>query len=167
MAATALVVLVPELEPLVGRWRETFTGDGAAGMPPHVTLLYPFADDGEVERLLGEVERVVSPSSPFEVAFAEIRRWPGVLFLAPQPAAPFVALVDRLAEAFPEFPPYAGAYDEIVPHLTVAHGDDARFHAIAAELAPLLPVHVRVERAWLMVDEDGWRRHTPFAFDRR
>jgi 2'-5' RNA ligase len=167
MAATALVVLVPELEPLVGRWRETFTGDGAAGMPPHVTLLYPFADDGEVEPLLGDVERIVSPSSPFEVAFAETCRWPDVLYLAPQPAAPFVALVDRLVEAFPAFPPYAGAYDEIVPHLTVAHGDDARFDEIAAELAPLLPIRVRVERAWLMSQASGeWRRHTPFSLGR-
>ena len=44
MAETALVVVIPELEPLVAAWRDRLTADGPRGMPPHVTLLYPFAD---------------------------------------------------------------------------------------------------------------------------
>ena len=38
MAETALVVLIPELEPLIGDWRRRYTGDGGRDMPPHVTL---------------------------------------------------------------------------------------------------------------------------------
>ena len=168
MAATALVILVPELEPLLGRWRATFTGDGAAGMPPHVTLLYPFADDAEVGAHVADVKRVLATAAPFEAEFAEVRRWPDVLYLAPEPPEPFVALVERLLETFPQYPPYGGAYDEIVPHLTVAHGDDARFDEIAAQLVPVLPVRVRVERGWLMSEAAGkWQRHTPFTLDRR
>jgi hypothetical protein len=41
MAETALVVLLPELEPLIGGWRRRYTGDSARGMPPHVTLIFP------------------------------------------------------------------------------------------------------------------------------
>jgi 2'-5' RNA ligase len=167
MAATALAVLVPELEPLVGATRRTSTGDGAAGMPPHVTLVYPFADDAEVELLLGDVERIVTASAPFEAEFSEVRRWPDVLYLAPRPAQPFVALVERLVDAFPHYPPYGGAHDDVVPHLTVAHGDDDAFDEIAAQLAPALPVRVRVERVWLMSQASGeWRRHTPFPLER-
>jgi hypothetical protein len=52
---------VPEAEPAVGRWQRQHTRAGADGMPPHVTLLIPFAD---------------SESLPL-----------AVLWLAPEPAA--------------------------------------------------------------------------------
>ena len=44
MAETAIVVLVPEAEPLVGAFRRNHTAEGAHGMGAHVTLLYPFGD---------------------------------------------------------------------------------------------------------------------------
>ena len=46
-----------------------------------------------------------------------------VLWLAPDPAEPFRALTASVAAAFPEHPPYEGAHDDVVPHLTV--GQDA------------------------------------------
>ena len=39
---SAVVVEVPEAEPLVGAWRLRFDPVAALGMPAHVTLLYPF-----------------------------------------------------------------------------------------------------------------------------
>ncbi len=44
-----------------------------------------------------------------------------VVYLAPDPAEPFVALTEALAAAFPDCPPYGGAFDEPVPHLTIGH----------------------------------------------
>ena len=160
MAETAIVALVPELGPLVPV--------GARGMPPHVTLLYPFADDDAVDRLLPDAAGVFARFAPFEASFAEVRRWPETLYLEPDPAGTFVELTEALVTAFPEYPPYGGAHDEIVPHLTVAHGDETLFDELAAQLRPALPVRVRIERAWLMVDSPaGWQRHTPFPLDRR
>lgn len=157
MAATAIVVLVPELEPLVGSAQE---------MPPHVTLLYPFVDDADAASVTAEVVQALARFAPFEVSFTAVRRWPETLYLEPEPAAPFVAITEALVSAFPSYPPYAGAYEEIVPHLTVAHGDPGGFDAVETELAPMLPVRVRVERAWLMAeDSSGWRRHTPFPLN--
>jgi 2'-5' RNA ligase len=138
------------------------------GMPPHVTLLYPFADDDAVGSLLGDVACVLARFAPFEASFAEVRRWPETLYLEPEPADPFVALTEALVAAFPGYLPYGGAHDEIVPHLTVAHGDPALFDELAERLRPALPVRVRIERAWLMVDSPaGWQRHTPFPLNRR
>ena len=67
MAETALVVLIPELEPLIGDWRRRYTGDGARDMPPHVTLIYPFADAAAVDKRLETVARVLSAFGPFPV----------------------------------------------------------------------------------------------------
>ncbi len=168
MPETALVVLLPELEPLVGGWRRRYTGDGARGMPPHVTLIIPFADSSEVEERLEGVGRVFGDFAPFGVELRETARFPELLYLRPEPAEPFVAMTEALADAFPEFPPYGGEFDEIVPHVTVAQSDDEILAAVERNLLAQLPVETRCERAWLVENAPtGWRRHTAFALERR
>jgi hypothetical protein len=77
-------------------------------------------------------------------------------------------MTEALESAFPAFPPYAGAFDEIVPHVTVAQTDDEVLAAIERELVSQLPVRARVERGWLVENTPaGWRRHTAFPLDRR
>jgi hypothetical protein len=68
VAETALVVVIPEVEALVAAWRHRFTPDGARGMPPHVTLLYPFADEAEVNDVLTDVEDALAPFAPDTLA---------------------------------------------------------------------------------------------------
>jgi 2'-5' RNA ligase len=168
MAETALVVLLPELEPLIGGWRRRYTRDGARGMPPHVTLIIPFADSSEVEERLEGIGRVLSDFAPFGVALRETARFPELLYLRPEPAEPFVAMTAALADAFPEFPPYGGEFDEIVPHVTVAQSEDEVLAGVERDLLAQLPVKTRCERAWLVENAPtGWRRHTAFALERR
>jgi 2'-5' RNA ligase len=168
LAATALVALLPELEPLVGGWRRRYTDDGARGMPPHVTLIGPFADSSEVDDLLEPLVRVFATFAPFELDLRETARFPGLLYLRPEPAEAFVEIIEVLVRTFPDFPPYAGEFDEIVPHVTVAQGDDEVLAAAVGELETQLPVTARVERAWLVEDTPGgWRRHTAFPLERR
>ena len=168
MAATALVALLPELEPLIGAWRGRHTGDGARGMPPHVTLIMPFADSSVVDQLLEPLGRVFASFAPFETALRETARFPGLLYIRPEPTEPFVAITEEVAHAFPDFPPYAGEFEEVIPHVTVAQGDDAVLAAAEQELEAQLPVKSRVERAWLVEDTPGgWRSHTAFPLGRR
>ena len=47
---SALVVLVPEADPLVGPFRSFFDPSAALGVPAHVTLLYPFVEPAEDRR---------------------------------------------------------------------------------------------------------------------
>jgi 2'-5' RNA ligase len=167
LAATALVALLPELEPMIGAWRHRYTGDGARGMPPHVTLIIPFADSSEVDDLLEPLARVLGAFAPFETALRGTARFPGLLYLRPEPPEPFAAITEALAHAFPDFPPYAGEFAEIVPHITVAQGADDVLTAAERELEAQLPVQSRVERAWLVEDAvGGWRRHTAFPLER-
>jgi 2'-5' RNA ligase len=168
MSETALVVVLPELEPLIGGLRRRYTGDGARGMPPHVTLIYPFWDTSAVEERLESVARVLGAFAPFEIELCETARFPDLVYLRPQPSAPFVAMTEALAEAFPEFAPYGGEFDEIVPHATVAQGDEKTLAAVEKELVRQLPVKTRCERAWLVEHTPaGWRRHTAFPLERR
>jgi 2'-5' RNA ligase len=167
MAETAVVVLLPELEPLIGGWRRRYTGDGGRGMPPHVTLTIPFADSADLRDRIGPLGRALGAFVSFEVTLARTARFPGVVYLCPEPDEPFVAMTEALAAAFPEFPPYGDEFQEIVPHVTVAQADDAVLAGLERELVPKLPVKARVERAWLVENTPaGWRRHTAFPLDR-
>jgi hypothetical protein len=81
--------------------------------------------------------------------------------VAPEPADPFLKLTHRIAERF-NTPPWDDEFDEIIPHLTVAHGSDGvELVPIAADVATRLPVRCRAEEVWVMVGSSGrWeRRH--------
>jgi hypothetical protein len=105
----AIVVLVPEAEPLLGEFRRRHSAEGAHGMGAHVTLLYPFGDD---ERALAGAADVVGSFAPFDFSLTSAMRFPDnrrVLCLRPEPGRLFVALTMALVEAFPAFPPYGGS----------------------------------------------------------
>src|SRR6188474_1156057 len=111
--------LPPELEDL----RQHHDPMAPLGVPAHVTVLYPFLPSAELTPAVRRrIARLTRDVRPFEVRFERTGRFPGVVWLAPEPAEPFVALTELLAGAFPEYPPYGGAHDEIVPHLTLGLG---------------------------------------------
>lgn len=157
-----MVVTVPEAEPAVGEWRMRHTRDAPAGMPPHVTLLFPFVPAGLVDEVEEPLARLVAAAPGFDLAFRRTARFPEVLYLAPEPAEPFLALTAAIAAEWPEHPPYDGAFDSVIPHLTVAEAQEpAVLDRIAAEVEPHLPVETRVHEGSLFVEgDDGrWREH--------
>jgi 2'-5' RNA ligase superfamily protein len=160
-------VLVPEAEPAVGDWRRRHTRDGSAGMPAHVTLLYPFAPEPDLDA----VRTLAADARPFAYTLGAVREWPdGVVYLEPEPAEPFLRLTRALVERFPDYRPYGGLYtvDEVVPHCTVVHTDDLAARAdAAASVAGALPVACSANEIWLMHEVNGrWQRHTPFRLGR-
>ena len=84
-------------------------------MPAHVTILYPFVEPDELDA--GgprELAAIAARHQPFRVRFEKVGCWPGVVYLAPEPAGPFARLTEDLVAAFPNHPPYGGAFDEVV-----------------------------------------------------
>lgn len=162
---SALVVPVPLAEPVVGSWRDRLDPSAARGVPAHVTVLYPFvppdAIDDDVE---ARVAAVVGRFAAFPVRFAAIGRFPGVVYLEPDPAEPFVALTAAITSEWPSHPPYGGRFDTVVPHLTVAHGKEPR--GLARELARSLPLDTTAEEVWLL-EQHGtsgrWRTRARFG----
>jgi 2'-5' RNA ligase len=127
-------------------------------VPPHVTLLIPAPPD------LDAAARALEPFGPFDVTFSEFGRFPGTLWLAPDPAEPFVAMSEALGGAFPAHPPYEGEFAGITPHLTVAQGEE--LGAAETALAPVLPLRSRASSIVLFeqVAADRWREAAEFAF---
>lgn len=143
---TALIVRVDAADALLGDLRARFDPDAALGAPARVTVLVPFLPPARIDAaVLARLRAAVASVPAFELQFARIGRWPEGTWLAPEPAAPLVALTRAVWAAFPECPPYEGRFAEIVPHLTVAYGSSAEAEACARELAPRL-ARQRAER---------------------
>jgi 2'-5' RNA ligase len=158
---TAVLVHVPEAEPVVGEWRLRHTHDAPLGIPPHVTLLFPFVPaDGLGPKVEERLARLLGEADAFDVAFARTSRFPDVLYLEPQPSEPFAGLTAAIAAEWPEHPPYEGVHDTVIPHLTVAEGNDEElFERIRADVEPKLPLEARVTEAQLYVEDAAGHWH--------
>jgi 2'-5' RNA ligase len=120
MAESAIVVrlVIPRA---IERVRRAAVPGASLGVPAHVTILYPFLEPDELSaEIHAELAAMAGEVQAFEVRFGTVSRWPGVVYLEPEPRAPFTALIERVAARFPDHPPYGGAIDEVIPHLTVA-----------------------------------------------
>ena len=162
-----LVVPVPEAEALVGRWRQEYDPPAPFGIPAHITLLFPFRP----VRWLGE-EAVADLAAFFRAvhssrfALTHVGRFPRIVYLAPEPAAPFVELTRQLSARF-DLLPYGRADLGGTPHLTVARHDDPAFlDRVSDALTPSLPLPFTVREAWLMERDDAgyWHRAQTFPF---
>jgi hypothetical protein len=126
------------------------------GVPPHVTVLFPFVSpiDGATIDRVGEICR---SHPPFTAEFAAVDRFPGlVVWLRPDPPAQFVALTAAIVAAFPDYPPYGGLFTESVPHLTVANGvDEATASTVQAQLEPGLPFRSQIDELTLLLEDEA------------
>jgi 2'-5' RNA ligase len=140
MSQSAFIVRVPEAEPHVASWRDRFDPAARLGVPAHVTVLFPFMAPERIDAaVLAQAQAILSGLAPFAFRLARIDRFPGVLYLAPEPAEPFIELTDSFVRSFPEFPPYGGQFATVVPHLTVGHAKDPELDLIASALRASLP----------------------------
>ena len=128
LSESALVVLVPEAEALVKAFRDKYDPSAAAGMPAHITLLYPFKPPPELRAdVLETIHACFAEFVPFTYSLAAIRRFRSeVLYLAPEPDEPFRKLTLAICDRYSDRRPYGGKFAEVIPHLTVAHVQNER-----------------------------------------
>jgi hypothetical protein len=151
---SALIVPVPEAESLVGAWRERYDDSARTGVPAHLTLLYPFLPPEEVTpedlRRLSALF-ATTPARRYELVAAR-RFTRGVLYLAPDPETFLREMTRRIWATYPHRPPYGGAFQDVIPHLTVAQAaDPAVLDEVEAAVAPGLPIAASATEAWLML----------------
>ena len=124
---SALLLRCPAAEPAVRSSRAVLDRAARVGVPAHVTVTYPFRPPPAItpdDHAL--LERVVAGCPSFTLTGAGTA-WFGdaVVYVALSGGEPVRALTEAVAAAFPEHPPYGGAFTEVVPHLTIGHGHDA------------------------------------------
>ena len=171
---SALVVLVPEAERLVKPFRQQYDPSAAAGVPAHITLLYPFKHPDQVDRtVLDDLRQCFGRFGSFGFSLALIRRFPdAVLYLAPEPDEPFRQLTLAIWNRYPETPPYGGKWPDVAPHLSVAWArDEQMLDRIADDFAQAsqgrLPINATAAEVALMEKRtDHWLIRATFVLRR-
>lgn len=163
MPQSALGVTVPEAEPWVEDLRERYDPTAAAGVPAHITVLFPFiSPDLITDRDLARTIETLQRFRSFEFRLEQTGRFPESLYLVPEPDEPFILLTETIAREFPEYPPYGGKFTEIVPHLTVANRSAELSTIAEAELSEIMkelgPIHAVCNVVELYENSSGhWR----------
>jgi 2'-5' RNA ligase len=160
---TGLVIEIPEAEPVLRAWRDRLDPSARAGAPAHITVLFPFLAESRVDG--AALAAVFGGHRRFDLRFTRFGRFPGVLYLAPEPAEPLRRLTAAIVARWPEAPPYGGQFPDDVPHLTIANGqDDAALDAAEADVVGHLPITSHVSSVALMAyDGVRWRQKATFA----
>lgn len=170
MAESALIVRVPEAEPLVGPFREKFDPTAALGVPAHITVLHPFIPP---ERISGEdldrIGHIANATTAFRFRLVAAKRFPDALYLDPEPSDPFVALTESVVRAFPQYPPYEGQFASVIPHLTVARGSEMQLRELQKEIGADARLRAGVAASCnglvLIENSSGhWRERHAFPF---
>lgn len=153
---TSAVVLV-EAPALDAIYRESYPVMAEQGIPLHVTLLYPFVPPDELSAALPRLGAVVAGHKRFEFELTELRTFPEYVWIAPEPAEPFRELAASIQEAFPDHPHW---FDEVIPHATLAHVDEAELDGslagLRSRLEPILPVRLLAEETVVLAGNGHW-----------
>jgi 2'-5' RNA ligase len=158
---TALVIAIEDSEPFDAVRRELMPAEVAAGIPFHVTVLYPFGELADDARAFFTVRR------PFEFSLTRIAAWPRVVYAAPEPDNELRALMRDVCARFPDWPAYGGVHGEVVPHATL--GEDVDGRAVRGELerrlAPHLPHRCQARDVSLLEEfaPGRWRERERFV----
>jgi 2'-5' RNA ligase len=152
------VVIIPDaaLWPLIEALRYRYDRQAVVVMP-HITLLYPFCPHEQFEALLQPLAAVCAQHPPFAVTLARFDAFAHdngqqTLWLAPEPAAPLIALQTALWEVVPDCDStrrYPGGF---VPHLTVGQAPTAAVgeQLLAAMRTTWLPMSFTVRSVALL-----------------
>ena len=172
MFETALIVRVPEAEAHVASLRRRFDTSARLGVPAHITVLYPFMAPDQITRsVLPQIQVALNQIRAFAFSLYQVGRFPATTYLVPEPAEPFIALTEALVQRFPEFPPFRGEHQSVIPHLTVANGSASEAALAASELEAVIqstgPVSSYCTAVSLLENSSGlWREAHVFPLRR-
>lgn len=117
----ALIIACPAAGAAVGDQHAQLDRGAQVGVPAHLTVLYPFKADLAAE----DHRRLTELFLSFQVFTVQGERtgWFGdtVVFVEPVDPIPVISLTEAVQEAFPAYPIYGGAFDGVVPHITIGH----------------------------------------------
>ena len=117
---TSLVIPVCEAESRIQVFRTEYLHTPGVTMPPHVTVHVPFKHTQEVdEGVLNDLGDLFASHVKFRFVLRKTGRFPsmGVLYLEPEPAAPFHNLSQAIRLRYPDAMP---DFADPVMHLTLA-----------------------------------------------
>ena len=161
-----LLLITPDAEPLVGRWRAEHDFAARFGIPAHVTVRTPFLPP---EQWRDPALSVLESFLPIEVTLARLENRPGGLVIVVEPDDGLRELTEAIGAHWPALPPHKGDRPDLAYHVTVVRTANDRIRSEACEaIAPRLPLNVTGTEMWASAGspEEGLR-HAVLAPARR
>ena len=162
---SAVIIPVAAAEAVVAEHRRDLDLAASWGVPAHVTILFPFVPPSALDAdVVGRLGAVIRSTRRFGCTFSRCE-WFGedVLWLAPDQDKPFRRLTLAVSAEFPDHPPYGGAFEDVVPHLTIGDlrgGTVSGLRAAETVVRRKLPVTATIDHALLIAGTDApgsWR----------
>jgi 2'-5' RNA ligase len=131
-------------------------------IPPHVTVAFPFLPlESVTADAVRKLSKLFEETLSFDFELSEIRWFDtNVVYVAPSNEGTFRSIIETLQRMFPDFHPYDGAFDSVVPHVTLSeHGSLADRQAVGRQAPEYLPISARASHVWMMSNErwpDEW-----------
>ncbi|MEV7585325.1 2'-5' RNA ligase family protein [Streptomyces erythrochromogenes] len=156
---TAVVILVPDADPLLEAARGIDPALVRLGVPAHVSLLYPFVPEPALTRQDEDDVRSLAASFPApDLLLEDMVTAPGFVAV---PVPELQPVVDAFHARWPGLRPYGGRFGaRPAAHVTVAMGadDPATADRVRTAVGCLLPLRARAAAVQLVVlTEGGWR----------
>jgi 2'-5' RNA ligase len=166
---TGIVIFAPrEVQAIAVPIMRQFAPESRICIPAHITLMFPFVAQDRLNSAAQIVKSICDNIEPFDIMLGGYGQFPGTIFMQPSNPEPIKAVFRRIYAAFPECPPYGGAFgDDIHPHVTVGEfksEDEQR----TVWLPDYAPITFRAERLHLIYDvyDDPllWITHSVIPF---
>jgi 2'-5' RNA ligase len=151
--STAVVIMAPPpIQAFATPLRLTHSFQGMMRVPAHITVLFPFVPLDQLDAACKILRKLMSDVAPFDVTLDGYGHFPTATYLKPADPAPIKALYYRIHTAFPNYPPYRGAFgvDDITPHMTVGEFQ-SEIERASADFPPYKPISFRVSNLHLVV----------------
>lgn len=135
---TALLVRVPE----AARAVSIVGAPSAGGLPPHLTIAYPFPRAALGDDATAALGQLFWQHAAFDFTLHSVQRFDTVAYLAPTAVERFAALATAVQDRFPGNPLYGGAFDTYIPHLSLG-GLDLFSAEAETTVQQTLPIRTR------------------------
>lgn len=133
---TAIIIVAPhDVQTVAVPLLRQYAPETLIRVPPHITVLYPFVPVNRLDEACAKLNEICASVPAFDITMTGYDSFPKVAFMNPANPAPIQAVFRKIFAAFPECPPYGGAFgNDLHPHMTVGE-----FATIEAQQAAVLP----------------------------
>jgi 2'-5' RNA ligase superfamily len=141
-----LLLITPDAESLVGRWRAEHDYAARFGIPAHVTVRTPFLPP---ERWRDPAFSLLERFLPTDVTLARLENRPGGLVIVAEPDEGLREITEAVGLSCSTLPPHKDNRPDLAYHMTVVGTANDRIRSEAAEdIAPHLPLRVTGTEMW-------------------
>ena len=155
---SGVAIRIP-LPPSLAAVREAGEASARMGIPPHVTVLYPFVPAAELTPAVrSALAGIAADHRPFVATMGPPEIRDDMVWLVPRDQGPFLRLTASVHARWPEHPPYGGTHPDLIAHLLVIQTAD-RLEREAARAAAMrvCPFHAAVTELEVLTEDDEGR----------